>query len=212
MKKKTKAELATIKANKAFNKLSPQQKRISIAYDAIQQILMDKFQVKCGVYLEMENLENFDSDAQLKQAIPESNNCQVCAKGALFASCVLKNNHFTVGQANSMEGSDGNDKIFNHLKGIFSKKQLDLIECAFEKEPIFHLPNYLLPNFDVNDKEGESYNSRGNYDKIDDYMEYEKLHPDAKLAMEFGDRFEDDKTRLLAILTNILANKGTFIP
>ncbi len=80
----------------------------------------------------------------------------------------------------------GYNKIFDRLKTIFSSVQLALIETAFEK---CHMGTNKFS-----------------------YAKRVALEPWLNLAVEFGVENYDDSDNLRAIMKNIVANDGLFIP
>jgi hypothetical protein len=113
--------------------------------------------------------------------------------GGIMASCIVFKNNFT---QDKLDGSaiDFPHKIFTEdiedevpadklkLDSIFTKKQLLLIEAAFEQGS-GGLDNY--------------------YDKSD------TLH---HKAVSFGYQYRFSEERFVAIMQNIIENKGTFRP
>ena len=77
---------------------------------------------------------------------------------------------------------DEKEVFSNGLNSLFSYSQLRLIEIAFE---------------------------RG----LGAFKDYDyNLEPSTKRAAQFGRKFKTEKSRLRAIMKNIVENKGTFIP
>src|SRR6185369_1884102 len=109
----------------------------------------------------------------------------VCAKGALFMSHIMINNHFTFGDFRKKIWHEGNPTKSRNIKeklNMFSTIQLDLIEVAFEGR-IFH------------------WNERLN----EDYLPI-----DYNPALNFFYNHPMAEGRLIAILGNIIANNGEF--
>ena len=104
----------------------------------------------------------------------KENTCTCCAKGAIFASCVMNVNKVT-----------NKDNFYNEkfqktkLKKWFSAKELDTIETAFE-------------SYVVEDSSGLL---------LDEYHGYRNL---ARHAISFGRKYHTSEKRLLAILRNII--------
>ena len=117
------------KANEAFNALSVKEQRIWIIRDALKQIKNGKFIPTQGTYLEhVFDDENTDfTDKSLQVELVAAEECECCAKGALFASCVLNNNKVKT-SINYTESPF----IAKKLKKWFSSEELDMMEIAFE--------------------------------------------------------------------------------
>ena len=175
-----------MKNKKPFNRLSKSQQRVAIAKDVLLQLRKKRFRSKLGSYVRIPNLWGVeDNYRQANECILDgSATCQVCAKGALFMSHVMKTNHISLRDVDDI----GEYKIKERLK-MFSIGQLDLIECAFEKRVIEDGDRILRDYNDIN----ESYTSL------------------SKSAIQFG-RKHKKADRLSAIMKNIIKNNGTFKP
>ncbi len=106
-------------------------------------------------------------------------------------SCTLFRNQITMGSVNHQIGDLGYNIYFdqsldNGFTNIFTKKQLVLIEVAFEIK-------------------GTGYFSG---DKKHDFLTEKEI----ERARIFGIGFGDHTKRLVAICKNIVKNKGFFIP
>lgn len=180
-----------IKANnKAFDKATPAQKRVIIAEDVIIQLSSKRLKAEAGIYFDSKAIQNKLNDVggefELQGLIKETTEpCKVCGIGALFACEVIRNDNFKVNGSDEIAYDIHADNIKDRLKGIFNGDQLDLIETAFEKRVIND--NRLLEGW------------HGNTELAD-------------IAIDFGRKYESDKNRLIAIMKNIIKNKGTFKP
>jgi hypothetical protein len=135
----------------------------------------------------------FREDPCDKNSIKEKLNhpetiCEACAKGGLFLSYIgIVNNYDTkAGYINGRQ--ENNSPEMQTLGQIFSKKQLSLIETAFEGDTYFQ-------NVKLSDKEiNRCYLFRGgSCDETDDSL-------------------ENDLKILTKICNNIIKNNGEFIP
>lgn len=184
------------KRNKAFAKLSPDKQRVAIAEDALLQIKLKRLTPTNGTYVQIAT-EGYSAvfDANTPACEAFSGECDVCAKGALFVAAIdLKNG---VKLKNLMKDEVFGDKkidvscldsshIVSYLRGIFSKKQLDLMEAAFERD---HLQNFISPK----EAKALGYNS------------------ETGAALVFMPEEHDAEDRLVTILKNIVRNKGEFV-
>lgn len=118
------------KSNKKFNSATKAEKRVMIAQDTIERVKANNLIIKRGNFLESSGLFFANEDASFKD-FTNSNECTVCAKGALFCSFVGRVNAVTNLEA-IRNNNWINDKPHQKLLEIFSKQQLDLIETAFE--------------------------------------------------------------------------------
>lgn len=176
-----------MKKTTAFSKLSKAEQRVEIAKDVIKQCSKGKYEIETGGYIDLypEGLRSFDELEHLQANTCVSKGritCTVCAKGALFMSHVMKTNHCLVKEADKTDDTG----IKKRLKNIFSPLQLDLIETAFERSVV------------VDDT-----------DKIHQGCDYTEL---GKKATNFGWQYSEPNERLIAIMKNIIKNKGTFKP
>lgn len=206
------AKAAQIKAsNEAFKKLSGAKKRVLIAKDVLNQLGTGRIRARAGVYLRGEAKAEFEriptdygydrivvkADTEVQQLIQSMPSCTACALGSVFACAVsvaddlkvseLRNRpHSSTGAAGMQEAymDMRGDEMYTYLERFFSKRQLSLIETAFERHP--------------------------SGDFRDHYGEMPKV---CKAAMKFGGRYpRADRERMSAIMRNIIRNKGMFKP
>lgn len=136
------------KVNKEFEAASPAEKRIMIAKDAIEQIEAGQYIARQGVYL-----QNDDEDGKnwinsgtkslygvdLQKWLEDSDNkCRVCAKGAIFASCIRYTDDYSPETEiiKITRSTVGAHKEIDRLAEYFREGQLELIEIAFEGDII----------------------------------------------------------------------------
>lgn len=176
------------KLNKPWNELTKAEKRVRIAKDALAQIRTKKVEVQSGTYCDIFS-NKLKEGSQLNKILPtlEADSCTVCAKGALFLAHVDRFNKLKIEDNGAF--SANNSQIIDRLKGIFSIGQLDTIEAAFEMG-VTQDAEHILWDHSTAVEETEL----------------------AKRAIAFGEEYSDDLDRLVAILENIIENKGTFIP
>lgn len=162
---------------KPFEELTIPQQKNRIVKDAISQITMKNINPTEGHYLKF---STFPEPNESLQDIFSSgeNKCIACAKGAIFASCVLN-----VNKVYSEDPYGEEYFIKEKLIKWFTPLELDMIETAFER-------------FVVSDDENKLEHPEGFYP----YDLGEK-------CIKFGKRYKNPKNRLLAILNNILENK-----
>lgn len=115
--------------NAEFQALTPEQKRVKIAEDALA--LMDAERIHSAPlsgYLSLHVSEHADNRRTLDErlTVDASPPCEVCAMGALFAGHVLNTNRVRLKDCYIGEF------IVRNLRGIYSADQLRLIEAAYE--------------------------------------------------------------------------------
>lgn len=169
------AHLQSIKKkNELFKKLTPAQRRVEVAKDALKQVQSGIWKAQRMSYVV------FDTDQNLTQTCSfENTECQVCARGALFLGAVNKFNNYDPEQ--EINYPDEVQEMNNHHFGdvedrLWSKSQIQMIECVFESGDVGTCP------------------------KISDY----------KCVDIWSEKYPNLQDRLVAILKNIIRNKGTF--
>lgn len=190
---KLKREIA--RRNRAFEKATPAERRVLVAQDVIAQIKAKRFAAEQGTWTDLCPRPEIKHDASFQETFLENQavKCQCCAVGSLFLGCTLFTN-----KIENVEVDDNwelGDKLFerqkfaNGFEKLFSIKQLGLIEMAFEGTTGFF--------------------------QDDDWLDIAAPKVSEKeriAAVMFHERYADSEKRLIAIMQNIIANKGTFKP
>jgi hypothetical protein len=180
-------------SNEEFKKLTPREKRIAIAKDVIESLKKDQYRAKKGTYF-VNNNSKANSGKELQRILVKGEeSCTLCAMGGLLASkCKLGNGHVQIDAEAAGITYIIDSGIINSLKGIFSVKQLRMIEYAFEGQ-------------DVDDTFG---------DDLADVLLGEKDCPErseiGKKCIEFYESYLETSERMVAIMKNIVKNKGMF--
>lgn len=189
-----KAKQLTCEISKPFDKLSKTQQRIILAKDVILQVKAKVANAVEGQYFDVDDYGDHDfayeKNNEFREIVSDVK-CEVCAKGALFLSHIVRTNKFSILQSLQQQG---HDSIINRLAEIFTKNQLDLIETAFEKEVI--------------EDKNRTLSYPDSRDKFADVI----LTDIAKAAVKFGKKYRSENNRLIAIMQNIIDNNGTFKP
>jgi hypothetical protein len=182
MKKKitTKKKQSISKSNAAFEKLSPKNKRITIAKDVIAQLksgYLNALSSNAYVGIDADNISSefygeSDNELELKDVFDNEEQCTVCGIGSLFVCAVKRMDKLKVSKLDG--GGVSQSLVHEYLKGFFSILQLNAIENAFE--------NYGSPG--------------GNYfDSIQEYLDTCN---------------DPDNERLKLIMENIVKHDGEF--
>lgn len=180
------ADLKRIKKQNAlYKKLSPAQRRVEVAKDALLHVQKGFWKPKSETgYVSL--AKSLEIDKSACSWYPGQTECTVCARGALFLGALNKFNNWNpkdcidtdcygrLKHIDDCEFGDVEDRLW-------SSKQIAEIELIFE-----------LSNIGA----AEYYNWAENTDLI--INQWEKQYP-------------KDKDRLIAILKNIIRNKGTFL-
>lgn len=207
-RKRASSPEAIKKRNEAFARMSPEQKRVTVAKDVIAALNAKQLVAKNSVYLALRfkqavvkdwnNWDKFtESDAQVA-LLEQKVSCEVCAIGSVFVCAVERMDKLTVDQ---FRGS-GRRSIREYLGDLFSLEQLDLMEIAFE----------------CTTEHAQTVRYRGDEDEGKGISNGAQSELDA--AVGFGEMFWDyggvdgynADACMRAIMANIIANKGEFRP
>lgn len=172
---------------KKFAKLDKAGKRVMIAKDILLQLDSKKLIANAGKYIQRDSL-NLKYDEDIKANYHKIKECKVCALGACLMATTKFNNKLKFDDIGDSFGELNLTKTSSLLLDLFSKKQLLLIECAFEG------------NQDYGDR--FSKNAFG----------IELSPMENQKADNFQSNYEGDDERLRTIMENIITNKGTFKP
>ncbi len=183
--------------------MTPAQKRVCIARDVIAELNAQRYEARReagyvrldvmnegelavrGSWDESLNREEWlvsYSDEKIVDRLGDLNseNCHVCALGGCVLSAVKFNNGTTVKEIKDTDWDDSKRR----LKGIFSHRQMDMIEVAFEADTYTHT---ILAGRVIN-------RCLAFHDEIQ------------------GDYGVEDSVILEAIMQNIVDHKGDFKP
>jgi len=166
--------------NKAFEKMSPSEKRVQIARDVLAQLNAKRLIATPGVWLagkhedDLFSREDVKKDPELQKILKSQKECTGCALGGMFMCAVER--------ANELKLSDLDDdtrnmrqlqdaSVFEYMEQFFSREQLDEIESAFEQ--------------------GEGFASNED-------------------AADWLEEVDDAEERMRLIMENIVVNKGKF--
>jgi hypothetical protein len=181
--------LKTISMDKIpFEQLDKQAQKLRIVSDAIEQINLGLIIAATGDYFTMSRrISDIDyEEVNLQTLLKNGKRCSCCAKGALFASCVLNVNEVYTNRDHF------NQEYFQKKKLLpwFPALELDMIEAAFEQ--------------------GVIHDTTGKLEYTDE-SDVRKVTPLTDLCIRFGKLYRNADERMLAILDNILEN-GEFKP
>lgn len=117
------------KTNARFAAMTPAQKRMAIARDAMKQIEAKKYVIKRNRYLDLPQVGGYAglADALFNQETLKTVQCRVCQVGACLASAIRLFNKIQT----KCIGSESRE-ITRLLSEWFEQDQLALMEVAFE--------------------------------------------------------------------------------
>lgn len=200
LSKKQKLINASIRRlNNAYEKASPAGRRVLIAKDALKQIRQKRYDVRYGTFVEYSDAMNeqlpLEAIVQFQPYLhdPKAPSCQVCGIGSLFLSAVRCRNEF---QTRRCASPNQNTLV---LLTEFDERQRMLIEMAFEMGHGWY--NYRFA-CDGGDKRFHATRTH----KAAAYWASKFHHKNAERG------HKQDEARLVALLKNIVRNKGRFNP
>ncbi len=157
-------------------------KAVAIAKDVLAQIKLQQYVPNSGAYFY--DIEDPDNPFTIAEDVLDKK-CKVCALGACIVSAARLFNQDTY-EAKPMFSS-----INEKLNGYFDHKDLLLIEYTFEEGMYGALADY------------------GNHEWEKYYSTFDKVTRNA--AILYGRSYHYSNERLVAIMRNIIRNKGSFI-
>lgn len=178
------------KANEAFEKLTPAEKRIQLARDVLAQLKRGDIEAERGTWLQADvPTTTVDLNTDLQTLLQATEVCKACAFGSLFVAAVKRKNDFKVLDIKGLHltGVDEReiediqldfDEMANYMGPFFTKDQISLIESAFEG--------------------GGLHNNKKSINFLEE--------------VDASDPWLDDSIRLRLVMENIVANDGTFKP
>jgi hypothetical protein len=199
-------KIQKLKAKKLKNKtphkrakkiqLTPEQTRVLIAKDVLDQIQLKNFIATSGLYLEIydnkfqEHLKGLAGDDLITKPIKK---CDVCAIGAVFVAAF---NRFDNMEKQAW-GTDAS-AMLKYLQPWFSKEQLRLMELAFEPQDLGEGLEYTTG--------GGPYSAKEEIMSLAFNLVCTREHGKLKKAPPL------DEYILTAIMNNIVENEGDFVP
>lgn len=132
--------------NRAFARMTPAQKRVTIARDVLSQLQARRITAESGTYLRTKNrvvVKKKDEGDDLGKLTRQIKTCNACAVGSLFLCAVERADKLKLGSADDdaamarrgpLESSfnDLDLDLHRYLGKFFSAEQLAAIEGAFE--------------------------------------------------------------------------------
>jgi hypothetical protein len=174
-------------------KLTKAEMRIAIAKDVIAQIKAKKYNPTNGVWVVSDCGQEYDDwlltaasscEVDVQVYTKNINKCNVCALGSLFVSAVNKYNN-----------------VYGTFDSVSTYEVFSSIGTEEKKSPLlryFSSSQLQLIEFTFEGGMGAFYF----YDNSST----------AERAYAFYEQYPDDKDRLIAIMKNIIKNKGIFKP
>jgi len=173
-------------------KLTKAEMRVAIAKDVIAQIKTAKYNPMQGCWVEEVDGPDYDDwlfdnsrncTVDVQVYTKSIKKCNVCALGSLFVSAVNKYNN-----------------VYGTYWSVSTNEVFDTTETN-NRSP-------LLRYFTIKQIRLIEYTFEGGMGAVC----FDDDHPMVNKAYAFYSRYPDSKDRLLAIMKNIVENKGTFKP
>lgn len=169
-----------------FEAMSPEQKRVQIAKDVLEQLDKKHLVADYGNWAISDDESLLykksiysDQNISIKKLLNETKKCRVCALGSLFVCAVDRSNNLIVDDLHGIYSPDQKD-VFNYLSNFFLLSQIKLIEFVYEQ--------------------GQGWNR--------------SCYPyDTEAALNFFSPEEKKipELRMKKIMLNIIANNGEFV-
>lgn len=201
-----------------FSRLTKAAQRVAIAQDIIAQLKAKKAIAKSNVFLAFNGIseeEVGESCSTLREVRSKVDKCSVCAIGAIMLSQLNINGDIGLDAINiydyfgnfavdaRKEYSDRNE-LSPYVTKYFKPYQLQKIEIAFELGGgAFFVKNYLRGE-SCGDS-WEEFNANADTGVV-------ISEQDARDAVKLGKRYKNITNRMIAIMQNIIDNKGEFVP
>lgn len=179
--------------NAVWETLDPAAKRVWLARDVLAQLAAKKYDACRRVYVDVqfthEHAWNHVRDEQLHETLERDGvRCLVCALGGLLCSLARVEDRLSTRQVCEARGRDLRE-ILERLEGLFEPKQLTLMEAFFEgADEGYYGDRILEENLDSDDSD------------------------DVRPHKDFAGRYKSSEDRLRAIMENVIANNGEFVP
>ena len=168
--------------NAAFKNATNEERRVMVAKDVIKRIQSRQYRPKTKSFVRIDA----DNISSMQELILDGFKCEVCALGALACSAASFWN-----SASAYDVSRIGEQIKRRMRAaaklnkIFSNEELRAIETAFER--------------------GKGYF----YANAPSYEQQARVQSSPEAA--WGKKIRGDSDRLLAMMRNIVKNKGKFI-
>lgn len=175
-------------SKESFNKLSKSEKQIAVAKDVLDRIKFNQLRPTQSRFCQFDYL-SVEGNPLNPIINSVTNTCCVCAKGGLFLSYIGIVNDYSVSRDGFKNAVENNSKEMGLLSKIFSKRQLSMIETAFEG-------GYF-----------KDWNENLSQETLIKCYAFNNKHMKGKNGI-----LKDGTSVLVAICKNIIKNKGKFNP
>jgi hypothetical protein len=192
-KKKAVKKPVTKKSAAKKKRPTKSQIQVAIAKDVVKQVKLNKFIASRGNYLEITDRTFENKLYSLNRVTPKKHvqerikTCSVCAIGGVFVAAF---NKFDKLSAQDLVTND-DSMMVDYLKKWFPTDQLRLMEAAFEDDQIVS---------GIGMVEGADFEAAQEF-RTKVLRRRQNASVDAQ-----------DRALLLAIMENVVKNKGTFVP
>lgn len=171
------------KNNTEFANLSKNKQRVAIARDVIASLRKGLYKAEAGTYLLMEDTTKSGNEYVRTSIVNLEKEGVVCEVCAIGSMFVS-----SIKKTGAKAMTDSDNKMIRSLSYVYTKKELRTLEMCFEGSDI----NATFEDCDEDDKDFQ-------------------LSKDAKSFYKENGGYRQDERRLMAIMENIIENKGNFI-
>ncbi len=202
------------KDNKRYKRVGVERQRVLIAQDVIEWMKTKFITATEGEYVkgkvstdsELDD-ENFEDD-QFHETLLAMPDCKACGVGALLVARCMRFDQVTNSEMSVYSKEDNisldSGEIDDGLDGIFSDKQLSMIETAFEVFAPATVTVGVSRRHIVAPASWREEPMSSEFEYLSDKAQYD--------CFKFGKRFKSAETRMIGIMKNIIKNEGTFKP
>jgi hypothetical protein len=129
VKNKHKAVKTIKRSNAAFAKLPKNKQRVAVAKDVLRLIDSKLITATNNRYVAIDGYSWGERGLEFQDVAQEKDlRCNVCALGAIMVADVCRRDKAEIADMSCIDNKD----IYTRMRGIFPKKDLQLIEWAFE--------------------------------------------------------------------------------
>lgn len=168
--------------NDKFNSLTKSEQRVEIAKDIIRSLKAEKYIAQTNTYIISEHL-NVELNEDIRENFDKIENCRCCMLGSCLLSITKYKNKL---KFTDITGLYSTGNAWKLLATVFTPYQALMMETAFEGRG--------------GTKVGEDYFNIGLSDKDEDKCQ--NFYIDSGGA----------EKRMIAICSNIIQNRGKFVP
>jgi hypothetical protein len=162
--------------------------RVEIAKDVLSMLKSKRIKADTSIWLEFDKPifreDQYEENIDAKTVLSGVKKCEACAVGSLVLATVCRFDKIGIADLTDSDPTsiDYDDETVGYLQKFFPARQLEAIEISYETNQGCY--------------QTDAYNG-------DSYL---------LAALAFGLKYDKDSDRMIAIMENIVKNKGNFTP